>query len=176
MVPSCPPTVAGLPSKPPSKPPGKPRWQWSAAKTAGLATALVGLAVGVAACAPEGTTQPIDTRFHAPWIVESLVTEGDALDLTNAVIVVEIDTGRLSVSALTGCRTLLGSYSFLDDGRAGFTLPGGSRNRCHPTGDAAPHALDEAFVAALTQIEQWEATESQLRLLGVDGEIILRRP
>ena len=71
---------------------------------------------------------------------------------------IETDFGALRIE--TECGDLLGSFSLLADGRAGFTVAGGSTRLC----DAASSANNELLVSALGRVDSWSG-------VGADSEL-----
>ena len=98
------------------------------------------------------------------------------MDLRSGLIVVDIDTSIDAVEIATGCRTLLGSFTFLEDGRAGFTLPGGTKDRCDEDTERWLAALDETFADAIGSVTNWSGGDTEpLTLSGPSGEIVMDR-
>ncbi|MEZ5225301.1 MAG: META domain-containing protein [Acidimicrobiales bacterium] len=128
-----------------------------------------------AGCARTGYAAEPDPVFDATWTVESMVIDGEPVDLASDVIVVDIDTSLASVEAATGCRTLFGSFTFLDDGRAGFTLPGGTKPACDDDTEPWLLAIDRSFASAIGAVETWSTSGDELTLSGPDSELVLLR-
>ncbi len=124
-------------------------------------------------CSRTGYLADPDGRFDATWIVEDMTAEGDPVDLESANILVDIDTRIAAVTVETGCRTLLGSYTLADDGRAGFTLPG-TKGDC---GGAEPWLadLDATFLTAVSTVDSWTISGDRLELAGPDTSLVLER-
>ncbi len=86
-------------------------------------------------------------------------------------VTINFDTGASSVDFSVGCRLVLGSYTFLPDGTAGFTLPGRSTVVC-------PAAEEEAAATLTSLLEQtlsWRPDGQLLVFEGPRGQVSLRR-
>ncbi len=127
-------------------------------------------------CSRTGYLAEPDPRFDGVWTLSALVVDGEPVDLGPGLVVLDIDTSTSALRVETGCRTLLGSFSFLDDGRAGFTLPGGTEPRCNGDAEAPIAALDQAFLDAITAVDSWGRADGELLTLsGPDDEVVLRQ-
>ena len=117
------------------------------------------------------------------WVLDSVeLTIEDALSsddgapdlaaaLTEGVEEVVFDTTAVSAEFTTECRLVLGSYTFLADGTAGFTLPGRSTDPCPAPDDQ----LAGAFTALLEQVEGWSREGALLVFEGPQAQVRLRR-
>lgn len=142
-----------------------------------LGCALAIGALVTAGCSRTGYLAEPDPDFDASWVVSSIEVDGQAVDLQSGLIVVDIDTSIDAVEIATGCRTLLGSFTFLDDGRAGFTLPGGTKDRCDDDTESWLIALDETFATTIGAITTWSGGGNEpLILAGPASEIVLEQP
>ncbi len=139
----------------------------------GLVLALGALLAG--SCARTGYSPEADPTFDASWIVESFELDGSEVDLQTDLIIVDIDTTAAQVEVATGCRSLLGSFTFLDDGRAGFTLPGYTKPRCDDDVEPWLDELDASFSTAIGNVVSWSIIEDRLILDGPDSELVLLR-
>ncbi|MDA3041015.1 MAG: hypothetical protein O3C27_16095 [Actinomycetota bacterium] len=110
-------------------------------------------------------------RTEGSWIVEGVAPE----------TTVVFDTAALSVEVQVGCRLLLGSFTFLDERRdghddlinegvAGFTLPGRSTDDCPAADDDAADQLTDR----LQQVERWVQKGDRLAFEGPEGQVVLR--
>lgn len=78
----------------------------------------------------------------------------------------EAEFGALTIE--TDCGRLLGSFSLLEDGRAGVTVAGGSSRDC--SAEAERHQL--ALLGALGRVDAWSVTDRGLDLMSSDGDLI----
>jgi hypothetical protein len=139
-------------------------------------TVLVAVALITSACS--GTTLPVEPRFDGEWRVSSLTEAGGSVDLSAAVILVEIDTETAAVIAETPCNLVLGSYTLetAPDGLGGiasFTLPGAGTADC----DETDRSIRDAFVATAESVVQWVGTDERLVFTDPSGrsELVLTR-
>ncbi len=139
--------------------------------TAGVLAAAT-LATG---CSRSGYLAEPTPAFDAVWTVDAIELEGAEIPLDAGLILIDIDTSLASVEAATGCRRLFGSFTLLDDGRAGFTLPGGTKPACDDDEEPWLIELDVAFDAAISQVDSWSWGNDSLVLTGPDAELLLVR-
>ena len=130
------------------------------------------LALFVSACGSDGTgesTGPTvaDRRFGGLFTLTALTIDGQD-EAPLEPIVFEIDTEFGSLAIDTACGTLLGSFSFFDDGRAGITIAG----RSPPTCGAEVEAQTGQLLAALGRIDAWMATGVGFDLKSPMGDIL----
>ncbi len=78
----------------------------------------------------------------------------------------EAEFGALTIE--TECGRLLGSFSLLDDGRAGITVAGGSSRDC----SADAEQQQSALLGALGRVDAWSVTDGGLDLLSSDGDLV----
>lgn len=146
-------------------------------RTVALGGMLAVGAVLVAGCSRTGYLAEPDPAVDASWVVSSIEVDGQAVDLRSGLIIVDIDTSIDAVEIATGCRTLLGSFTFLDDGRAGFTLPGGTKDRCDTDTESWLLELDETFAGTIGAVTNWTGgNDEPLILTGPASEIVLEQP
>ena len=116
------------------------------------------LALFVSACGTDGTgesTGPTvaDRRFGGLFTLTALTIDGqDEAPLEPIVFEIDAEFGSLAID--TACGTLLGSFSFFDDGRAGITIAGGSQQSC----GADVEAQTGRLLAALGRIDAWSTS------------------
>lgn len=141
---------------------------------AGVVAAMVVASMVTAACSRQGYRAEPDERFDRVWTVESLTVDDSPYDLGAGLVVVDIDTRQASVQIETGCRTLLGSFSLLDDGRAGFSLPGSDRDGCGDDIEPWLAELDATLGATLEAVDRWDRRDGRLVLSNDRAEVVLR--
>ena len=146
---------------------------------------LAAAAVIIAGC---GSTDGADAsgptvapaRAGGTYQLERLLVRGEGVaidsigDADGAQVTIDAEFGGLRID--TACGVLLGSFSLLDDGRAGFTVAGGSTSEC----SEAAEAQRDQLLAALGRIEAWEAPPADARdepLAGLeftspDGDVV----
>lgn len=108
----------------------------------------------------------IDRRLGGEYVLVRL-EPGDASSPAGPVVFqIDAEHGELRIDS--GCGLLLGSYSLLDDGRAGLTIAGGSRRGCTP----ADEARERVLIDAVGRIERWSETESGLAFESPAGDVI----
>ena len=126
-------------------------------------------------CSRSGYLAEPTPRFDAVWTVDAIELDGVDIPFEAGLVLVDIDTSLASVEAATGCRRLFGSFTLLDDGRAGFTLPGGTKPACDDDEEPWLVELDEAFDVAIGQVDSWSGGGDSLVLTGPDAELLLVR-
>jgi hypothetical protein len=126
---------------------------------------------------------PGDQELDGAWLLDSVeltIEDASSSDdgapelaeaLTKGVQEVVFDTTAVSAEFSTECRLVLGSYTFLADGTAGFTLPGRSTDPCPATDDQ----LAGAFMALLEQVDGWSQEGQLLVFEGPQAKVRLRR-
>ncbi len=137
---------------------------------------LAALTLMAASCSRTGYLAEPDPEFDGVWVVTSIELDGRPVELGSGNIVIDIDTSVAEVQAATGCRLLLGSFTFLDDGRSGFTLPGGTKPRCDDDEERWLIDLDQAFAEAIGGVEAWSGSGDELVLTGPESELVLEAP
>jgi heat shock protein HslJ len=112
-------------------------------------------------------TQPTAaaSRFDGAFAVSALTVEGTEAPL-RVPIRIELDSvyGQLTID--TGCNTKLGSFSIFDDGRAGFTVAGGSQLTC----TAGPERQEAQLLAVLGEVTSWTESGDGLVLVSQGGD------
>ena len=130
-----------------------------------LATLAAG-AIGCGAAEPQpGGPRVADETLGGVFSVTSMRTAGveqPVADVTELVI----DTEFGSLSIETSCGRLLGSFSFLVDGRAGVTIAGGRRRDCAP----AAQEQQDRLLAVLSQVDSWARSGGELSLSSLQGD------
>lgn len=133
--------------------------------------AIVGLILAGGCGADDSIDVADRDRAEGSWVVEGVTPE------TSIVF----DTAAASVEVQVGCRLLLGSFTFLDPGRAGqddvtdagvagFTLPGRSTDDCPAQDDEAAALLTDR----LQQVDRWVQNGDRLAFEGPQGQVVLR--
>lgn len=143
-----------------------------------MALALVATACGAADADEGDPTGPTvaDGRFDGRFaLVEAVLDGGTGADgsdggeddggpasgadrLTGVVFEFDARFGALAVE--TACGELLGSFTLLDDGRAGVSITGGRSAEC----DADDRDAVDALVAALGRVEAWDDADDGFEL------------
>lgn len=130
------------------------------------------LVLAAAACGAEQLD--VEATFDNTWTVVELAAEGDAVDLTDQPIEIEIDTAASAVSGRTNCQRLFGSYTLIDDGgnsgEASFTIPSPAASDDCRDADQAVHT---AVVEALESVTQWRREASGLTLSSPTGSLLV---
>ncbi len=102
------------------------------------------------------------------YMLDTLDVEGSQAEVSDPVeFIIESEFGELRVE--TACGALLGSFSLLADGQAGFTIAGGSTRDCS---DGAMDQQNE-LVAALGRINSWSTSGSDLDLRSPSADRVL---
>ncbi len=125
---------------------------------------------GCSAADDEGTDAVDRDRTEGTWIVEGVAPEASVV----------FDTAAASVEVRVGCRLLLGSFTFVDSGRAGqddatsegtagFSLPGRSTDDCPVEDDEAAAQLTDR----LQQVDRWVQEDDRLAFEGPQGQVVL---
>ncbi len=143
------------------------------------------LALVIASCgssedlAPESAPTPLrpydgsgvaDERFDGLFTVTEILLGGRS-EAPVEPIVFEIDTEFGDLSIDTACGTLLGSFTFLEDGGAGITIAGRSRPPCSAEAEAQTGRLLEI----LERVDGWRSDADSLTLLGPGGDQVTMR-
>jgi len=101
-----------------------------------------------------------DARFDGTFEIVELIVDGDAVALDQRpTIEIEAEFGGLTV--MSGCNTSFGSFSLDEDGRASFTVTGGTEADCGPLADQ-----ETAILAALAAVDQWSEADEGFRFDG----------
>lgn len=150
--------------------PGDRRWVLLIAllsATASLAVACGSDDPADAAGSGSGLTgqRVADQRLEGSWRVSSIVDDGEETTAASTVLI-ELDTTFGDVAVDSSCGSDLGAFSLFDDGRAGFSLTGGSQRDC----DAASGAEREQLVTVLTDVTGWKETAAGLRFTTPSGD------
>lgn len=135
------------------------------------AGALVAVALAIQACgssdvedvAPGPTIAHV--RFDGTFEVDELVVDGEGQPIAGPLSF-DIDTEFGALGITTPCGTLLGSYSFFEDGRGGVTISGGSRTDC----SAEAERQREELLDLLAEVSQWSETGSGFELRSPQGD------
>ncbi len=150
----------------------------------GLAVLAIGLALTLAAC---GATETIDSESEIPvgfptiapaevngvyelTSVQPSISETTDIAFT-ATPSAELDvvTGTLAID--TACNRYLGSFSLEDDGRASFTITGGTSDEC----PAEVADQDDLMLEVLAATDQWSQDGGNLLFSGTAGPMTWTR-
>lgn len=102
------------------------------------------------------------------WRLVSLTVDGEPVDLTSArPITLEIGPDT-NVSGSSGCNSFFGNLEFKDDGSVVPGVFGGTEMACD-TG----MEVEAAYLNALSQIDTFTSSDTELTLSGNDGQIVL---
>lgn len=147
-----------------------------------LAVLVIGALMAVAGCGSagdldDGPTAPVDdgprvadARFDGRFDIVDLVVDQDPFSLAQQpTIEIEAQFGGLTV--LPGCNTYFGSFTLAEDGRASFTVTGGSGQDCGPLADQ-----EAAVLAALDAVDQWVEADAGFRLSGGGSSLSIAGP
>lgn len=149
--------------------PAPRRLQRSAIAAVALATAMALASCGSADIVEDETTGPTvaDGRFGGRFeLVATVLDDEDGpVALTGVVFDIDARFGALAVE--TPCGDLLGSFSLLDDGRAGVSITGGRSTECSDDELDATNAL----TAALGRIDAWTDPEPDTSDSNPDGSL-----
>ncbi len=142
------------------------------------ATVLLGLVLVLSGCGTTETTEstiPVGFPTIAPAALDGVYeitaiappsSGANTLQLVPAPTVeLDVVTGTLSVD--TACNRHLGSYSLDEDGRASFTVTGGTVDQCQ----AEIAAQDELLLEVLAAIDQWVESDGGLTFTGAAGSM-----
>lgn len=137
---------------------------------------IVTLALIASACGAEvepdlsGPTV-VNARFGGSFTMTSLTVDGETAEVIEPVgFYIDAEFGALGID--TPCGTLLGSFSFFEDGRAGITISGRAEQPC----SAEAEAEGVNLLAVLGRISQWTETDSgfELRSATTDALTLVR--
>ena len=133
---------------------------------------MVTLAVVALGCGSSETGSPgptvTDADLGGVYQLSALEVGGTSFDLSDPVeVVIDSEFGELQVE--TACSRLLGSYSLLADGQAGFTIAGGSTRDC----SAEARSQQNELVAVLGRVSSWTASGSNLELTSPSSDRVL---
>lgn len=106
-----------------------------------------------------------DLSLGGDYRVAELAVDGDEVAV-DELLEVELDAEFGGLRIETACGVLLGSFSLLPDGQAGFTVAGGSDSSC--SGRAADQR--DALIGALGRIDGWAASTSGIDLESPAGD------
>lgn len=111
-----------------------------------------------------------DARFDGRFDIVEVVLDGTDVPIGQEVTLdIEAEFGGLTVRP--GCNTYFGSFSLDDDGRASFTVTGGTEMDCgRLTGQ------ERAILDALDAIDHWEGTEVGFRFAGSASSVSVSGP
>ena len=119
---------------------------------------------------PTGPTVA-DSRFGGRFELVEADIDSDIDDLDAlAGVVFEFDSEFGALSIETPCGELLGSFSLLDDGRAGVSVTGGRSTECSDDETDATNAL----IGALGRIETWADAGPGFELRSAEERDLLR--
>jgi heat shock protein HslJ len=153
-------------------PPGDQEGRAAGRALAGLvgAAALVLAACGGSAANPGSPTGPSMAPGGAAgtFALTSLQAAGAPMSI-DFYTELDIDTQFGTLSVASDCGVMLGSFSLLDDGRAGVTLAGGRPQDCSP----GAFSQQERLVEALARIDTWAKDGDRLILSNAEGDIIV---
>jgi heat shock protein HslJ len=109
--------------------------------------------------------------YEGAFTLASLTVGGSGQPLAVPVHV-ELDPVHGQLTIDTGCNTKLGSFSLLDDGRAGVTVAGGTELPC----TAGPGRQEARLLAVLAEVSSWRESGAGLVLQSAGGgEVELAR-
>jgi predicted small secreted protein len=131
--------------------------------------AACGAATGAGTDSPTGPTGPTvaPARLDGVFVLVGWREDGQPRVLVDPTeLIVDTELGSLTLE--TACGAQLGSFSFLDDGRAGLTLAGG-RDR-----DCPPEALDQQadLLSVLAKVDRWSEEGGVLTLDSSGGDLL----
>lgn len=141
-----------------------------------LAILAVGTLLALTACGADGIDdgpaasvddgpRVADARFDGRFDIVEVVVDEDPIALTQQpTIEIEAQFGGLTV--LPGCNTYFGSFTLAEDGRASFTVTGGSEQDCGPLDDQ-----EAAVLAVLGAVDQWVEADTGFRLSGAGSSL-----
>ncbi|MCP4223542.1 MAG: META domain-containing protein [Actinomycetia bacterium] len=139
---------------------------------AGVLIALVITSCGsseeVSPLRPHEDSGVADERFDGLFNVTDLQVEGRPEPPVEP-IVFEIDAEFGDLSIDTACGTLLGSFTFFDDGGAGITIAGRVQR---PSCSGEAEAQTGRLLEILNRVDGWRADASSLDLFSADGDQI----
>jgi hypothetical protein len=93
------------------------------------------------------------------WRVAEVTIDGEPQpDPVTALIELETDFGGVEID--TDCGTEIGAFTLDDDGRAGFSLTGGSTTGC----SADTQVGRDQLVELLGEVDQWSGGDDRLAL------------
>ncbi len=133
-----------------------------------MVAAVAVVTLGCAADEESSGPTVADPQLGGVYMLETLDVEGSPAEVSDPVeVIIESEFGELRVE--TACGALLGSFSLLADGQAGFTIAGGS------TRDCSAVAMDQQreLVAALGRVSSWSTSGSDLDLRSPSADRIL---
>ena len=134
------------------------------------ATLALAVALFVSGCGSSGSGQSTEPTvaerpFDGLFSLTVLTIAGDD-ETPLEPIVFEIDDEFGGLAIDTACGILLGSFSFFDDGVAGITVAGRSRQTCGPDVEAQVTRLLDTF----SRISTWTRTDTGIDLRSPTGD------
>lgn len=139
------------------------------AGTRWLHLAIGAVVIVVTSCGEGGGTAPgpsvTDLELGGGYRLATMAVEGVSVPINDPVEVdLDAEFGGLRIE--TACGVLLGAFSLLPDGGAGFTVAGGSSQVC-PAGAADQQ---QALIDALGRIDAWTPSGSGIDLESPAGD------
>ncbi len=118
----------------------------------------------------DGGPRVADARFEGTFEIVDVMVDGVEIALDQRPIIeIEAEFGGLTV--MPGCNTSFGSFSLDEDGRASFTVTGGTEIDCGPLADQ-----ETAILTALATVDQWSETDDGFRFDGASVSISVAGP
>jgi hypothetical protein len=119
---------------------------------------------------PDDGPRVADDRFDGEFAITDVVVDGVARPpVQRPSLAIEARFGGLTVNP--GCNTYLGSFTLTEDGRASFTVTGGSDLDC---GDLT--AQEEAVLSALDGATDWAEIDGGFRFDGPATSLTVAGP
>ncbi len=111
-----------------------------------------------------------DARFDGTFEIVGVALDGAEMALDQRPMMeIEAEFGGLTV--MPGCNTFFGSFSLDNDGRASFTVTGGTEIDCGPLADQ-----ETTILAALAAVDQWSETDDGFRFDGDSVSVSVSGP
>lgn len=134
---------------------------------------IVTLALIASACGAEAEPDlsgptVVNARFGGSFTMTSLTVDGETAEVIEPVgFDIDAEFGALGID--TPCGTLLGSFSFFEDGRAGITISGSDQRSC----SAEAEAQEVNLLAVLGRISRWTETDSGFELRSTTADTVV---
>lgn len=129
-----------------------------------LISTLLVLSLILAGC----TSGNIPTAGQS-WRLTSLTVDGAPVDLSTASRPLTLDIAKdTNVGGSSGCNAFCGNLEFKNDGTVVAGMFGGTEMACDTGMD-----VESAYLSALSKVDTYKYSESELTLSGSDGQTVL---
>lgn len=116
-----------------------------------------------------GCTSGTGPTSGQSWRLTSLTVDGAPVDLSTAPRPLTLDIAEdTNVGGSSGCNAFFGSLEFKNDGTVVAGMFGGTEMACDTGMD-----VESAYLSALSKVDTFTYSESELTLSGSDGQTVL---